>query len=61
MTVSAAATDNVNAFCVVCAGVLASANPIVTFDEPAVVGVPEIVAPLSVRPAGRVPVTIDHV
>jgi hypothetical protein len=38
-----------------------SVTSTVKVDVPAVVGVPEIVSPLSVRPAGKLPVTIDHV
>jgi hypothetical protein len=40
----------------VCAGLPASVTLITRGDEPAVVGVPLTVHPLSVKPAGNVPV-----
>ena len=41
-------------------GELLSVTRIVNVDEPAVVGVPLIVGPLRVNPAGRLPVVTDQ-
>ena len=59
--VSGTATEIDNAFCADCCGVLLSATRTVKLANVTEVGVPPIVEPFSVSPAGSVPATIDHV
>ena len=56
-----ASTEIVRSFCTCCAGTLLSVTRTVNVEFPVEVGLPLIVAPFRVSPAGSEPETIDHV